>query len=59
MNKEVVVTIETEDVYTYIKDVCLQEPDPRCAPQQLDGTVTEITNLYHYDLFQGCNEFAK
>jgi len=51
VNKETVVTFETEDVYAYIKDVCGQEPNPRCVPQQIDGTVTDIPNLYHFELF--------
>jgi hypothetical protein len=50
-NKESVVKLTTEDVYDYIKDVVGQEPNPRCVPQQIDGTVTDIPNLYHYELF--------
>jgi hypothetical protein len=50
-NKETIVTLTTEDVYGYIKDVVGQEPNPRCVPQQIDGTVTDIPNLYHFELF--------
>lgn len=48
-NRESVVTISTEWVYAYIAD-CLGEPNPKCAPQQLDGTVTDVPNLFHYEL---------
>lgn len=50
-NKESVVKLTTEDVYAYIKDVVGQEPDPRCTPQQIDGTVTDVPNVYHFELF--------
>jgi hypothetical protein len=38
VKKESVATLTTEDVYSYISE-CVCEPDPRCAPQELDGTV--------------------
>jgi hypothetical protein len=50
-NRESVVTIPTEYIYDYISEVVGQEPNPRCAPQQLDGTVTDVPNVFHFELF--------
>jgi hypothetical protein len=58
LNKETAATVPTEWIYDYISD-CVGEPHPRCAPQQLDGTVTEVPNVFHYELFQDCNELSQ
>jgi hypothetical protein len=57
-NKESIITLTTEDVYSYIKDVVGVEPNPRCTPQQIDGTVTDVPNIYHFELFPDCNEYG-
>jgi hypothetical protein len=60
VKKETIATLTTEDIYEYLA-VCVCEPNPRCAPQELDGTV--LHNMQgagvldiHLDLFKGCNE---